>query len=175
MNPWSKAFLIALRIFVGWHFLYEGVYKVESDTGSTVYSTSRYAIQGATARLRTFFEGVPPGGLSQDAAFARADAWHDEIVRNFAAQKALGRGPESSPRCPARPGEAVDNRSHARGNRPAGCRQLRLDLRSRGDVENSPAAAGRAIQLPGLSTGFRRPAARILPLNGAGYGRAWNG
>jgi len=90
VNPWSKAFLIALRIFVGWHFLYEGVYKVESDTGSTVYSTSRYAIQGATAKLRTFFEGTPPGGLSRDAAFARADAWHDEIVRNFAAQKALG-------------------------------------------------------------------------------------
>ena len=31
MSNWTKALLVALRIAIGWHFLYEGVWKIDSD------------------------------------------------------------------------------------------------------------------------------------------------
>jgi uncharacterized membrane protein YphA (DoxX/SURF4 family) len=86
VNRWSKGFLIALRIAVGWHFLYEGVFKIDSDTGSTSYQTARYGLQASTARLRDYFATDP---RDLDAALARVDAWHDEIVKQFAAPKSL--------------------------------------------------------------------------------------
>lgn len=89
MNKWTKASLIGLRIAVGWHFLYEGVWKIDSDNGSTAYSTSRYTLQASTARMRDYFERTPPGELKLEPAMARVDEWHDGIVKAFAAQKQL--------------------------------------------------------------------------------------
>jgi uncharacterized membrane protein YphA (DoxX/SURF4 family) len=90
MNPSTRLCLIALRIAIGWHFLYEGIYKVDSNTGAVSNLTSHYALQASTARLRDAFQKAPPGSLDRETALARADQWHDEIVRAFAAQKALG-------------------------------------------------------------------------------------
>lgn len=89
MNKWTKASLIALRIAVGWHFLYEGLWKIDSGNGGVGYATSRYALQAATARLHDYFERTPPGDLRLEPALAQADEWHDSIVRAFAAQKQL--------------------------------------------------------------------------------------
>jgi uncharacterized membrane protein YphA (DoxX/SURF4 family) len=89
MNNWTKASLIALRIVVGWHFLYEGLWKIDSDNGSTSYTTSRYTLQATTARMRDYFERTPPGELKLEPALARVDDWHDSIVKAFAAQKQL--------------------------------------------------------------------------------------
>ncbi len=86
MIDWSKTWLAALRLAIGWHFLYEGLYKVDLDTGATVYQTSRYALEGATARLRG---AVTRADLKPAEALKSADLWHDEIVRAFAAQKQL--------------------------------------------------------------------------------------
>lgn len=86
---WTNITLIALRIAIGWHFLYEGIYKADSDTGAVSHSTSRFALQTSTARLRDFFTSANPDGFDLQTAFARADAWYDEIVRAFAAQKQL--------------------------------------------------------------------------------------
>ncbi len=86
---WSQITLTALRIAIGWHFLYEGVYKVDSVTGAGLHQTSHYALETSTARLRDFFATADSGAFNLPAAFARADAWHDEIVRAFAAQKQL--------------------------------------------------------------------------------------
>jgi uncharacterized membrane protein YphA (DoxX/SURF4 family) len=52
VNKWTKAALIALRIAIGWHFLYEGLWKIGSDNGATSYATARFAVQANTARLR---------------------------------------------------------------------------------------------------------------------------
>jgi uncharacterized membrane protein YphA (DoxX/SURF4 family) len=65
MNRWGKGFLIALRIAVGWHFLYEGLWKFDSDTGATAYATSWYPLQSSIERMRD------------------PDAWYDEIVKTF--------------------------------------------------------------------------------------------
>jgi uncharacterized membrane protein YphA (DoxX/SURF4 family) len=86
MSRWSKGFLIALRIAVGWHFLYEGLFKLGSDNGATNYYTARYALQAATGRLHEYFERGPE---SREAALARADTWYDEIVKTFAIRRQL--------------------------------------------------------------------------------------
>lgn len=65
MTRWGKGFLIALRIAVGWHFLYEGLWKIDSDTGATAYATSWYPLQSSLARV-------------QDP-----DQWYDEVVKTF--------------------------------------------------------------------------------------------
>jgi uncharacterized membrane protein YphA (DoxX/SURF4 family) len=64
----AKVFLITLRIAVGWHFLYEGLWKIDSDTGATAYATSWYPLQSSLTR-------------AQDP-----DAWYDEIVKTFKAR-----------------------------------------------------------------------------------------
>jgi uncharacterized membrane protein YphA (DoxX/SURF4 family) len=69
MNGWSKGFLVALRIAVGWHFLYEGLWKIQSDTGATAYATSWYPLHSSITRMRD-------GAVSPDA-------WYDEVVKTF--------------------------------------------------------------------------------------------
>jgi uncharacterized membrane protein YphA (DoxX/SURF4 family) len=68
---------MCLRLAVGWHFLYEGLWKIDSDTGTAAYSTSWYPLQTSVARLRHYYNTADPGD------YARADAWFDEIVKTF--------------------------------------------------------------------------------------------
>ena len=42
MNTPTRILLIALRIAIGWHFLYEGLFKIGGDTTSAPYDTARY-------------------------------------------------------------------------------------------------------------------------------------
>jgi uncharacterized membrane protein YphA (DoxX/SURF4 family) len=78
VNRPSKIFLTLLRIAIGWHFLYEGVWKVDSDTGAPSYATSWYILHSSVARLRA---DLP--GMKAESAAARADAWYDEVVKAF--------------------------------------------------------------------------------------------
>jgi uncharacterized membrane protein YphA (DoxX/SURF4 family) len=80
MNRAAGVLLIVLRISIGWHFLYEGVFKIQSDTGAVSWDTSWYTLQTSLARLRL------------DPTVARADAWYDEVVKAFKARKALDEG-----------------------------------------------------------------------------------
>jgi len=72
MNRSTKVCLILLRIAVGWHFLYEGLWKLHSDTGSASYTTAWYILQTSVARLH------------DDPA--RADQWYDDVVKAFKAR-----------------------------------------------------------------------------------------
>jgi uncharacterized membrane protein YphA (DoxX/SURF4 family) len=87
MTQWTKAALIALRIAVGWHFLYEGIWKIQSDTGSATYTTARYTLQATTARLHDYFARA--GDIRFEPAMEQIDVWHDSIVKSFAAYKQL--------------------------------------------------------------------------------------
>ena len=69
MNRPTKVFLILLRIVIGWHFLYEGLWKLHSDKGSAAYTTAWYTLQTSVARLH------------DDPA--RADQWYDDVVKAF--------------------------------------------------------------------------------------------
>ena len=73
----GKAALIALRLVVGWHFLYEGVFKLTSGTGAVSYSPARPVVQLTTARLREALAATP-----SDAP-VHADQWHDDLVKAF--------------------------------------------------------------------------------------------
>ena len=86
MNGWTKALLVALRIAVGWHFLYEGVWKLTSDHGAASYATPWYVLQSSVARLRDYFENSAAGEPRPESVLARADAWYDEIVRSLKAR-----------------------------------------------------------------------------------------
>jgi uncharacterized membrane protein YphA (DoxX/SURF4 family) len=68
MSHWGKGFLIALRIAVGWHFLYEGLWKFDSDTGATAYATSWHPLRSSLEHMRD------------------PDAWYDEVVKTFKAR-----------------------------------------------------------------------------------------
>jgi uncharacterized membrane protein YphA (DoxX/SURF4 family) len=81
--------LTALRIVIGWHFLYEGLFKIDSGNGAATHQTSRFVIESSTARLKAWFAQTPADQLKLDPALAQVDAWHDGIVKAFAAQKAL--------------------------------------------------------------------------------------
>jgi uncharacterized membrane protein YphA (DoxX/SURF4 family) len=81
MNTTTRVFLVLLRIAVGWHFLYEGLFKIESDQAAQPYLTSRYFLQASTGRLRDFLAGPEPPTLA--SAEARIDQWNDQIVKHF--------------------------------------------------------------------------------------------
>lgn len=89
MSRWSMVLLVALRMAIGWHFLYEGLFKIDSDKGTVQYVAARSPLQAATGRLRDYFERAAPGELRLDEAAARVDAWNDEIVRVFKARRQL--------------------------------------------------------------------------------------
>jgi uncharacterized membrane protein YphA (DoxX/SURF4 family) len=92
MNRVARVLLILLRISIGWHFLYEGIFKIQSDTGSVSYDTSWYTLQTSLARLRDYYQHPPAGGFTVEAVAARADAWYDEVVKAFKARKSLDEG-----------------------------------------------------------------------------------
>ena len=83
VNRWSKVFLIALRIAVGWHFLYEGLWKIDSDTGTTSYATAWYTLQSSVGRLREYYESSGPAAGRGPGA---RRPWYDEIVKSFKAR-----------------------------------------------------------------------------------------
>ena len=86
MNTPSKIFLVFLRLVIGWHFLYEGVWKVDSQArDGQAYIATRYGLDQSIERLRDYFNQAPPGGVSPEASAARIDQWQDEVGRVFQA------------------------------------------------------------------------------------------
>jgi uncharacterized membrane protein YphA (DoxX/SURF4 family) len=81
LSNWTKALLIALRISIGWHFLYEGVWKIDCDAGTTSSQPSWYTLYGATAALRAAYE---PTDVAPDPA--KADVFYDDVSRGLRAR-----------------------------------------------------------------------------------------
>lgn len=94
MHKATRVFLVLLRIAIGWHFLYEGIWKIESDGAGRQYLTSRYFLQASTGRLRDFFGAAQPGSLTIPAADARIDKWNEDIVAHFKGQNNALTGPQ---------------------------------------------------------------------------------
>jgi uncharacterized membrane protein YphA (DoxX/SURF4 family) len=74
----ARIALTALRIAIGWHFLYEGLWKVDSDCGVNSYATSWYTLQSSVASLRNDTQAMP-----LEPALARTDVWYDDLVKTF--------------------------------------------------------------------------------------------
>lgn len=75
MNLTTKTLLVLLRIAVGWHFLYEGVFKIDSGGAPEPLATSRFFLQASVGRLRD--------DLEAGASAQRIEAWNDEVVKYF--------------------------------------------------------------------------------------------
>jgi uncharacterized membrane protein YphA (DoxX/SURF4 family) len=76
----TRALLIALRIAIGWHFLYEGLWKIDSQAQATVAQPSWYSLYNATAALHAAYEGDAPPDL------AKADVFYEDVVRGLRAR-----------------------------------------------------------------------------------------
>jgi uncharacterized membrane protein YphA (DoxX/SURF4 family) len=76
-------FIVLLRIAIGWHFLYEGVEKLESTlTGKDRFSAEIY-LRNATGPLAPYYRGMLPdvNGLAVlDQAKLKA-SWSDDVTR----------------------------------------------------------------------------------------------
>jgi uncharacterized membrane protein YphA (DoxX/SURF4 family) len=72
MSRLTKALGIALRIAIGWHFLYEGVFKLGLDEAWKKPTVTRYSPQAGGGKAPE--AGRPGGSLVQDESFALA-AW----------------------------------------------------------------------------------------------------
>ena len=168
MNRWSKTFLIALRLAIGWHFLYEGLWKINSDTGSTSYAAAWYPLQTSVARLHDFYAQGP----ALQPALARADGWYDDIVKTF-----KGRNHPLDEGQKARLADLRDkvklaayDAAHGRG---AAADAVNFDwVYVRDAVLGIAAAAGgRAVHFPALPATIGGAAAGVVPRAGAGHGR----
>jgi uncharacterized membrane protein YphA (DoxX/SURF4 family) len=64
MNLLTRLFLILLRLAIGWHFLFEGIEKIQSVDSATetnrAFTSSPY-LQQSTGPLREFFQGQVGG------------------------------------------------------------------------------------------------------------------
>ena len=71
-----------LRVAIGWHFLYEGLDKIEASKGSRPFSAEVY-LRNSAGPLAPYFRGLVPdmNGLAKlDPARLKA-AWKEEIGR----------------------------------------------------------------------------------------------
>jgi uncharacterized membrane protein YphA (DoxX/SURF4 family) len=79
----GATFLVLLRIAIGWHFLYEGLEKLESrQKGGKSFSAEPY-LRASTGPLGSYFRGLVPdvNGLAKlDPTRLRA-AWTDDVER----------------------------------------------------------------------------------------------
>jgi uncharacterized membrane protein YphA (DoxX/SURF4 family) len=67
-----------LRVAIGWHFLYEGVFKIGIDDAWQPPPTSRYFVRASVERLQREAAGATP-----DAARERMRQWTGEVAQYF--------------------------------------------------------------------------------------------
>jgi uncharacterized membrane protein YphA (DoxX/SURF4 family) len=120
MNRTTKILLVLLRIVIGWHFLYEGVFKIESDHLRQQYLTSHYYLRTANADLH---EAVSSASTAKEAV-AAIDEWRDGVVSYFKSRR-RPLDPEQIERLDA---VALRLKRRATIALPAGERRARLDL-----------------------------------------------
>jgi uncharacterized membrane protein YphA (DoxX/SURF4 family) len=83
VTGWTIFFMVILRVFIGWHFLYEGIVKVESGT----FSSTPY-LMASTGPLKNFFRGMvyDPDGLQrmeQETLHAAIDKRYELIRHHY--------------------------------------------------------------------------------------------
>lgn len=72
-----------LRVAIGWHFGYEGLWKIQSwRKGSTPFSSEGY-LRNASGPLAPYFRAMVPdvNGLARLDPARLKDAWQDDVMR----------------------------------------------------------------------------------------------
>lgn len=95
--------LVVLRISIGWHLFYEGLWKLSTQKTANPWTAEGY-LKNATGPMRTTFRKMMGDAndfkwLDYDAMSAKWDAWRDRFVAHYGIeQKELDRlldGPEA--------------------------------------------------------------------------------
>lgn len=79
-------FLVALRMAIGWQFLYEGLWKLDTQDTARPWTAAGY-LKNAQGPFRDYFRNLTGDPddlkwLDYDAVAARWDAWHARFVRH---------------------------------------------------------------------------------------------
>lgn len=93
MNRGTKIFLVLLRIVIGWHFLYEGVYKLSGQAWERPFTSEPY-LQSASGPFRGAFRALISdqdglARLKKEAIDAAIDRRYDDIIRHYRRTKPL--------------------------------------------------------------------------------------
>ena len=78
MNKLARVLMITLRIAIGWHFLYEGVFKLGPPEAWQQPATARYYLQSSVARLQGEVTSMAP-----EEARERMRQWSNEVAGYF--------------------------------------------------------------------------------------------
>ena len=99
----AVALLVVLRISIGWHLFYEGLWKLGTQNTPTPWTAEGY-LKNSTGPLRSTFRKMTGDEndlkwLDYNTMSAKWDAWRDRFVAHYGADKAkvdrLLDGPES--------------------------------------------------------------------------------
>lgn len=87
ISPLACVLLVTLRMFIGWHLFYEGVWKLETQQTATPWTAEGY-LKNATGPLRPVFQGLTgdPGDMSwldYDQMTAKWNGWRDRFVQHY--------------------------------------------------------------------------------------------
>src|SRR3954451_21662786 len=76
-------FLVLLRIAIGWHFLYEGLEKIESTHKAGKPFTAEPYLRNATGPLAPYFRGLVPdvNSLAKLDPDRRKASWREDVDR----------------------------------------------------------------------------------------------
>lgn len=88
----AVALLVVLRISIGWHLLYEGLWKLNTQSTPTPWTAEGY-LKNATGPMRDRFRNMTgdPNDLKWldfDAMSAKWDAWRDRFVTHYGVEQA---------------------------------------------------------------------------------------
>lgn len=80
-------FLVILRLGIGWHLVYEGLWKIDTQRTPTPWTSEGY-LKNSQGPLRPFFRsltGDPDdlNWLNQDAVAARMDDWKTRFITHY--------------------------------------------------------------------------------------------
>ena len=93
-------FLVTLRLFIGWHLLYEGLWKLQTQDTASPWTAEGY-LKNATGPLRPLFRdltGDPNDArwLDYDQVISRWEDWRKRFVNHYGAtpeeREALSKG-----------------------------------------------------------------------------------
>lgn len=79
--------LVALRLMIGWHLFYEGIWKIRSQAGGEPWTAAGY-LKGSQGPFRDTFRGMVDdpddlGKLDFDQMVARWQAWKERFVAHY--------------------------------------------------------------------------------------------
>lgn len=88
----SVALLVVLRISIGWHLFYEGLWKLGTQNTASPWTAEPY-LKNATGPFRTTFRRMTGDEndlkwLDYEAMSAKWDAWRDRFVSHYGVDKA---------------------------------------------------------------------------------------